>query len=91
MPRFTIDRFEGTGWAVLEDERGRSFDVPRGWLPAGAREGDVLDGFPANDASGGATSTLRFELNPAARDERLADAHRLRTQLPKGPKGDVSL
>ena len=36
-----IDRFEGE-WAVLEMGR-RTFNFPRSLLPAGAREGDVLD------------------------------------------------
>lgn len=35
-----VDRFEGE-WAVLEWE-GRTFTVPRGLLPEGAREGDCL-------------------------------------------------
>ncbi|MFZ5767373.1 MAG: DUF3006 domain-containing protein, partial [Bacillota bacterium] len=35
-----MDRFEGE-WVVLE-WKGRTFSVPRGLLPEGAREGDCL-------------------------------------------------
>ncbi|MEW6546492.1 MAG: DUF3006 domain-containing protein [Bacillota bacterium] len=35
-----VDRFEGE-WVVLE-WKGRTFSVPRGLLPEGAREGDCL-------------------------------------------------
>jgi len=39
---YTVDRFEGTEWVVLEDERARSLQVPRNWLPGDVREGDVI-------------------------------------------------
>jgi hypothetical protein len=89
MPRYTIDRFEGTAWAVLEDEQGKTFLVPRRWLPTHAREGDVVvetEQAPDND-----TVSIRLDLDPQARDERLKNAERLREQLPRGPKGDISL
>jgi hypothetical protein len=89
MLRYTIDRFEGDEWAVLEDEHARTFRVPRRWVPAGAREGDVLTATEA--AAEPATQTIRFELDPALRDERLGEAERRRAQLPRGPKGDISL
>lgn len=38
---FIIDRFEGS-WAVLEASDGTIFNFPRSFLPAEAREGDVL-------------------------------------------------
>lgn len=89
MPRYTIDRFEAEVWAVLEDEQARTFRVPRQWVPVAAREGDVLN---AADASAGpASQYVRFELDTAAREHRLAEADRLRAQLPRGPKGDISL
>lgn len=89
MPRYTIDRFEGTDWAVLEDEQGRTFLVPRRWLPAHARESDVVN--EAEQAADADTVSLRLDLDPKAREERLANLERLREQLPRGPKGDVSL
>jgi len=88
VARYTIDRLEAD-WAVLEDEQGRTFSIPRSWLPADAGEGSVLKAF--DDVVDGAAKVLRFELDPTARDERLKEARSLREQLPRGPKGDVSL
>ena len=87
MTRYTIDRFEDGRWAVLEGE-GERITVPREWLPAAAREGDVLSA--AEQAETG-VSTVRFEIDPTVRDTRLAEARRLRDRLPKGPNGDISL
>lgn len=39
--RLVVDRFEGD-LAVVEDEEGRFFDLPRWFLPAAVREGDVV-------------------------------------------------
>ena len=44
MPQYIIDRFEDAAWAVLEDQQGKTFLVPRRWLPTQAREGDVVSG-----------------------------------------------
>ena len=88
MQFYTVDRFEGSEWAVLEDERARPLRVPRNWLPGDAREGDVIS---ASVGTGTGTTSLLFELNPEKRDERLADARALRSQLPRGPKGDLQL
>jgi hypothetical protein len=88
MPRYTIDRFEGEGWAVLEGDDARTFSVPRIWLPAEVREGDVLD--VGSQTMGGA-HVLRIDVNAKASDERLADADRLRERLPRGPRGDFAL
>lgn len=38
---YSIDRFEEE-IAVLQDDEGRSVDVPRALLPDGARRGEVL-------------------------------------------------
>jgi hypothetical protein len=89
VARYTIDRFEGTAWAVLEDEQAQTFLVPRRWLPTQAREGDVV--VEAAQAPDPDTMSLRLELDPKGRDERLADAKRLRERLRSGPKGDISL
>ena len=88
VTRYTIDRFEGD-WAVLEDEQGRTFSVPRHWLPTDAAEAAVLKA--SADGVDGAVKTLRFELDFSARDERLKNARSRREQLPRGPKGNVSL
>ena len=89
MARYAIDRFEGGEWAVLEDDEARTFRVPRHWLPPAAREGDVVNATEQDAGTG--SRVLRFELDPAARQARLDQARRLRDQLPRGPKGDVSL
>jgi hypothetical protein len=89
VARYTIDRFEGSDWAVLEDEHARTVTVPREWLPSGAREGDVLK--LSSTAEGASAKTVHWELDPAARDEQLAKAHARRDALPRGPKGDISL
>lgn len=41
MDRFVIDRFEGE-FAVCEGEGKRMENVPRGLLPADAKEGDCV-------------------------------------------------
>ncbi len=42
--RVQIDRFEDGGWVVvLAYPEGTAFDVPRGFFPDGASEGDVFD------------------------------------------------
>ena len=87
MTRYTIDRFEGDKWAVLESD-GPRVTVPRGWLPSAAREGDVLKATEYHESG---VSTVRFEIDPAARDERLEEVRRLRDRIPPGPKGDISL
>ena len=89
VARYTIDRFENGEWAVLENEGARTFKVPREWLPSTAREGDVLTTFEM--AEGAGTRTIRFELDPVARDEQVAKARQRRDALPRGPKGDISL
>ena len=87
MTRYTIDRFEGDTWAVLEGD-GPRVTVPRGWLPSAAREGDVLKAIEHGESG---VSTVRFEIDPAARDARLEETRRLRDRIPPGPKGDISL
>jgi hypothetical protein len=89
MPHYAIDRFEGSQWAVLEDEQAKTFLVPRRWLPTQAREGDVVK--ESEQAPGADTVSLRLELDPRAKEERVANAKRLRDQLPRGPKEDVNL
>jgi hypothetical protein len=89
LTRYTIDRFEGVEWAVLQDERARTFSVPRSWLPSRAREGDVLRTATAteNDASG----SVHFELDLQAREERARHAKTIRNDLSRAPKGDLAL
>ena len=74
MPRYTIDRFEGTGWAVLADEQGTTFLMPRRWLPANAREGDVV--IEGQQVPNDDTVSLRLELEPGRLGGRLANARK---------------
>ena len=37
-----IDRFEGD-WAIIETENRHTFNLPRFVLPAGIKEGDVIN------------------------------------------------
>jgi Protein of unknown function (DUF3006) len=88
MASYTIDRFEGSEWAVLEDDRGHTFNVPREWLPHDVREGDLLD------VSGVATAgahLLRLTCDTDGREERRAKAVKRREALPRGRKGDIKL
>lgn len=89
MPRYTVDRFEGSDWVVLENEQARTFTVPRHWLPANAHEGTVVRA--SADADGTDESLIRFSVDPATHDERLRKAHERLDALPRGPKGDLSL
>jgi hypothetical protein len=84
---YTLDRFEGE-WAVLETEQGKTFSVPREWLPADAAEGAALTVSASSEPG---AKTLRVELDSAAQSERLSEARRLRDPLPRAPKGDISL
>lgn len=89
MPQYTIDRFENSAWAVLEDEDGKTFLMPRRWLPKDAREGDVvIEKAPPPDNE---TVFLTFQLDHAATEERLARAKAQREQLAPGPPGDLKL
>jgi hypothetical protein len=85
--QYVIDRIEN-GWATLEDESATAFNVPANWLPPEAREGDVLrmtvEALPGS-------CTVRFTLDPAAREDQQKKARDLRDKLPRGPKGDMTL
>ena len=86
---YTIDRFEEEEWAVLEDSHAKTINIPREWLPALAREGDVVRCVRQDEDAG--TRSVVFTLDNASRAERLDRARQLRDRLPRGPKGDVSL
>lgn len=57
---YTVDRIEGD-WAVLEDENRQMSDVSLAELPAGLREGDLLEQGPEG-----------WALRPELREQRLA-------------------
>lgn len=87
---FIVERFEGE-LAVLEREAGVALELPRAWLPAAAREGDVLRLRMTNAVASGTTSFLRFTVDEGETAKRRARATELREALPKGPEGDLAL
>jgi hypothetical protein len=75
---------------VLEDDSGRTFQVPQTWLPSGTREGDIVR-LAAQPGTTQSATNLLFALAPELREQRRSDAARQRQKLPRGPEGDVSL
>lgn len=91
---YALDRFEDDGWAVLEDEQGASFRVPRAWLPNGAQEGDVLRLEPrpvAPPGVGDRVRELRMVVDEMETRRRRDEAQTLWESLPRGPEGDLEL
>lgn len=89
MATLVIDRFEGE-LAVLEQD-GRTFELPRAWLPPEAAEGEVLRLSVYTNARSPALSFLRFMRDQGETRARREEAAALRAALPKGPEGDVEL
>lgn len=88
MAFYVIDRIEGRS-AVIVDDDGRTFDVPKDLLPQGSREGSVLwletVGDKAPDWSGAA-------IDEVERARRLAKARETLRRLGEtDPGGDVTL
>jgi hypothetical protein len=89
MAEFVIDRFESV-WVVLESEAPEAFRIPRSWVPASAKEGDVLRMEPDSLRSPSSVS-LQISIDAEATDARRREATERRHKLPRGPKGDISL
>lgn len=68
--QLSLDRFEGK-LAVLASEDGASIDVPRAWLPADAKPGDVLSVAFARDEA--ATARLAEETKAIQAEMKAAD------------------
>ena len=87
--RFTLDSIVDGKHAVLvapeRSDPDRPLVLPYPWLPAEAREGDVLTATPLPD--GGVSLKVDRSATRAAR-ERLSH---LRTRIPRGPEGDLTL
>jgi hypothetical protein len=85
---YIVDRLEEEGWVVLEDDKGRTFQVLRKWLPTLLREGDVVRG---TSVAGERQATLTFSIDTEARERREEEIAALRGRLPRGPSGDLQL
>lgn len=95
---YVMDRIVDGVWAVLvPDTQAEAADpspvtVPRRWMPAGSREGDVLRVSIQTDTDAGAPQTsVRFTLDSAATAQRLERMATLRAKIPRGPSGDLDL
>ena len=94
---YVLDRFEDEAWAVLEDEAGHTFNVPRFWLPSDLGEGDVLvveqQEIVSEDELSFATHYrgLDIYVDKEATEARKDRAKDLRNRLSKGPSGDLEL
>lgn len=88
MKEIVIDRFEDGGLAVLELGPGESLSIPRQWLPADARAGDVVTLSVTVSPS---ESSVAFAHDRAATERRSSENAGLRAGLTKGPSGDIAL
>ena len=94
---YVFDRLEDGGWAILEDEAGHTFNVPRFWLPGDLKEGDVVvveqQELVSEDEADFAVGYrgLDIYVDPDATAARRDHARNLRDHLPKGPSGDLEL
>lgn len=83
---YVLDRVEDGAWAVLEPEdEGAALELPRGWLPHEASEGDVV--VVELEADG----LVRFRVDAEAREKRRDRLRELRDEIPRGPSGDLEL
>jgi hypothetical protein len=76
----SLDRFEGKGKAiaVLLTDDGETLNIPRAFLPAGSKPGDVL--------------TLSLELDSAATSNLAEETRRVEGKLrDRDPGGDIKL
>jgi len=88
--RLTIDRFE-EAWAVLEDDGGDSFSVPRRLLPAESQAGDILQ---VRVLQGHNRSLVMLTRDPGATERQRAQAEALLARLrakKADPGGDLKL
>lgn len=86
---YVIDRFEDGAWAVLEDPTGRTFDLPRAWLPADAGEGATVRIEIESESD--ETTRIRWTIDVEADRERSERIRSLRDSLKRSPSGDLDL
>ncbi|HEU5261950.1 MAG TPA: DUF3006 domain-containing protein [Gemmatimonadales bacterium] len=88
MAFYVIDRLEGR-IAVIVGDDGRTFDVPKGRLPPGSREGMVLR---LETEGGRAPDWSRAVIDDAERARRVQRAREMLRNLEESdPGGDITL
>ena len=86
--RYTLDRFEDAGLAVLETDTGDSLIVPRTELPPDVQEGDVLSKLPWYRWH----DEVRYTAEPDLTAERRREGEQLRAELSVlKDEGDIEL
>ena len=86
--RYTLDRFEDAGLAVLETNTGDSLVVSCTELPPDVQEGDVLSKLPWTHWH----SEVRYTVEPDLTAERRRESEQLRAELPVlKDEGDLEL
>lgn len=85
--RYSINSFDDNNLAMLESEHD-TIPVPRSFLPAGCREGDVL---LLEERRRDSSSQLVFRLDSNKTRERLEAARGLRASLKRAPQGNMKL
>lgn len=88
MDQVTLERFEDNGWAILERADGETFNVPKGWIPQSAKEGDVLT-LELNAYAESSKIALRVDREETAR--RREEAQAWYDATPKVGEGDLEL
>jgi hypothetical protein len=86
--RVVIDALEHPAVALVEGLDGASWTLPRAWLPAGAREGDVLR-VAVGPGEGASRVTLTIDRD--ATEERRLAAKERHERIPRAPDGDLDL
>jgi hypothetical protein len=87
--RWTVDRREGDLF-VVEEETGRTLDIPAWLLPATTREGDVLELIELPADPDGRRWMIRRD--PAASELAVEQAKEILRRLEsRDPGGDISL
>ena len=89
--RWSIDRLEETT-ASVEHDGDRVFHVPRALIPAGAREGDILDVRIAIGAGGElVTATVRLDREATRAGMDASTLQVKRVSRGEDPGGDIVL
>lgn len=87
---WAVDRLE-EGTATVEHDGDRIFHVPRALIPAGAREGDILDVRIAIGAGGLVTATVRLDRAATRAGMDASTLQVKRVSRGEDPGGDIVL